>query len=163
MTFTRTWKELQISNNVPSLINSLRWAWLVRCEIFPSRARSLASPKEPRTPLTARSKMVQDFLNRSKISRSIHKQRFHLVIRVWGTYKNASIVIFSLACGILSFSRYFHWFQSLYFWKKRIFFGSAKNETTPRPWSLATDVANIVIPFIIHESENFVPFSTARF
>ena len=163
MTFARTWKELQISNNAPSLINSLRWAWLVRCEMSPSRARSLASPKEPRTPLTARSKMVQDFLNRSKISRSIHKQRFDLVISVWGTYKNVVIVIFSRTCGILSFFWYFHWFRSLYFWKKLIFFGSTKNEATPRPWSLAPDVANMVIYFIIYESENFVPFSTARF
>ena len=83
-----------------------------------------------------RSKMVQGFLRGSKISHSSHKQRSALVIRVWRLRRNAVIVTFSMTCGILSFFRYFHWFRSLYFWKKLIFFGSTKNEATPRPWSL---------------------------
>ena len=120
-------------------------------------------PKLLHTIPIPRSKMVQGFLRGSKISHSNHKQRSDLVIRVWRLHRNAVIVTFSLTCGILSFFWYFHWFRSLYFWKKLIFFGSTKNEATPRPWSLAPDVANMVIYFIIYESENFVPFSTARF
>ena len=120
-------------------------------------------PKLLHTIPIPRSKMEQGFLWGSKISRSSHKQRSDLVIRVWKPHRNVVIVIFSRTCGILSFFWYFHWFRSLYFWKKLIFFGSTKNEATPRPWSLDPDVAHMVIYFIIYESENFVPFSTARF